>query len=671
MKKYLLLPFLLVICGISSFAQHKGQEEVLMTIGNENVTKPEFLRVYQKYSTGEALPFDQKSIEDYLSLYTIFKLKVKDALDKKIDTLPAIKNELAGYREQLAAPYLTDEATMKRLVKEAYEESKYDIRLSHIIFNIDPKGNVSDTLEAYKKAQEAHNRLKKGENFEKVASEMSDDYTQKNSSQAFFIGETREDLGYRTPFSIPYELEKAAYQMKVGEFSKPIRTNLGYQIILLTDKQPVLGQITCAHILFFAQEDASDSIKESAYENIQAIYKDITSGKITFEEAARTLSEDKFSAKKDGLLDVFTVTRMYPEFIKNLYPLRSGDISKPFQTRFGWHIVKLINKTGIQTFENSETELENKIKKDIVRNKIVINAFIDSVKHYYHFKEIPHPVNTFMPTVDESLLYGQWKYVSGTQASHPLFFIGKDTLTFDHFATYLQKTQIERKDATNTLAGYLQEYYTTFVNNYCYQYANKNLENRYPNFQELMQEYHDGVLLFEATNQEVWQRSVKDTAGLNAFFATIIPCYQWDVRAQASSFSFDPNKVKLTTMEALLKKAAKKQWDKTKLISEVKKKFKKGEVFTSTDYYEKNTDTMIDQTEWTVGNFKTFNISPTEITMVYIYKVLPPTCKTLEETKGLVISEYQNYLEAAWVRSLKSKYHVTVNENVLNSIIKK
>ncbi|MEI8049804.1 MAG: peptidylprolyl isomerase, partial [Bacteroidota bacterium] len=249
---------MLTIAALILFSQvwSQNSDQVLMNVAGENVTKSEFLGVYQKNNTkGEVI--DQKSLDEYLDLFINFKLKVKEAEVLGLDTVKSFRDELGGYRKQLAQPYLIDEDANKALLDEAFARKGEDIRASHILIRVDKNAKPADTLAAYNKVMKIRKRLLKGEDFGKLAIEFSDDESAKDRTQE---GRTMKgnkgDLGYFTVFDMVYPFETGAYSTKTGDVSQPVRSEFGYHLIKFTDRKPAMGKVQIAHILFLYPKDA-------------------------------------------------------------------------------------------------------------------------------------------------------------------------------------------------------------------------------------------------------------------------------------------------------------------------------------------------------------------------------------------------------------------------------
>ena len=312
---------LLTLSVLLTFTQVNAQE-ALITIGDEQVSPAEFKRVYLKNNSGEMV--EKSSVDEYLELYINFKLKVMEAEALGLDTNEVFVEELAGYRKQLAQPYLTADGMIEELKQEAYKRLQEEVKVSHIMIKSSPTDAPEDTLEAYKKILKVKKRLDRGEPFETMAMQYSEDPSVKNN---------KGDLGYFTAFAMVYPFESAAYETKVGEVSEVVKTRFGYHLLKVNDRRPNSGEWTVAHILISTDPEIS---KVSDPEGkIKEIYQEIQDG-TPFETMAGKFSDDTRSAKNGGVLPIFGVGKMMPEFEAAAFALeKDGDISEPFQTRLG------------------------------------------------------------------------------------------------------------------------------------------------------------------------------------------------------------------------------------------------------------------------------------------------------------------------------------------------
>lgn len=646
-----------ILFSSSSLAQNK---KVLLSIGDENITVGEFYNVYEK-SNSQGDVIDKKSMEEYLNLYINFKLKVKEALDLRMDTNSAFISELDGYREQLAKPYFVDESINEDLFAEAWDRKQKDVRASHILIKIDENASPEDTLIAYNKVMDFRNRIMNGENFGDLAVEMSEDPSARDreaTGRRPFMRGNRGDLGYFSVFDMVYPFESGAYNSEVGDVTLPIRTQFGYHLIKLDDKKNAMGQAQVAHIYFMIPPNATAADSARVEKKANKVYQEILDGK-PYIDAVSEYSEDKGSAKAGGLLPWFGVNRMVPEFIEIVYQLNdSGDIAKPLLTAYGWHIVQLKGKKPIKPYDEIKDELKKKVLKDSRAEKSK-DIIVEKIKKDFKFKEYSKAKNSFYTVVDSSILIGKWEISNADGLEKTLFKIGNKKYTQKDFADYLFANQ---KNQTRVAVDiYVNKEYDKFVNEKCLDYFDSNLEKTYPEFDLLMKEYRDGILLFELTDEKVWSKAIKDTTGLKEFYNKNKNNYMWDERLDASVYTVrDPeilDDVQAKVFEGVSDYEILLLYNNDSItnVAVESEKFLKGE------------NKIIDSIEWEVGNSKDI-INGEETSFVLVREVLPPQIKEMNEARGLIIADYQNYLEAEWIKLLKEKYNVKINKKVLSTL---
>lgn len=632
----------------TTIAQEK-KAPILMTIAGEDITRSEFEKVYKKNNVKDAA-FDKKTLEDYLDLYINYKLKVKEAEELKLDTSNNFKTELAGYRKQLAQPYLVDKDVSEKLIREAYDRLTKDVRASHVLIKVAPDALPKDTLIAFTKAIKTRDRIVKNGDFAAIAKEVSEDPSAK---------ENGGDLGYFTAMQMVYPFESAAFNTKAGGVSMPVRTRFGYHIIKVADIRDAQGEIHVAHIMIKTPPGMSAADSTKAKNKIDEISKELKSGK-RFEDLAQQFSDDPGSAKNGGALPFFGTGRMVPEFEKEAFSLKNnGDISEPIRTAYGWHIIKRLEKKEVGKFEDLQADLKTKISKDS-RSELSRTSFINRVKKEYNFKEDKKALNEFYGVIDSSLIKGNWTIDKAAKLNKTLFNLLEQKYSQKDFAKYVADHQASRK---NTSAqAMVKTLYEQYVNESCIAFEEARLDIKYPEFKSLMQEYRDGILLFELTDRKVWSKAIKDSVGLKAFYEEHKNNYMWNERLEAAIYSCANAEV-AKQVRALLKK---KKNTNDKILNEVNKTsplnltIKEGK-FSVTD------NEIIDGIKWEKGITDNMEKGKTVVFVVVTNK-LAPQPKTLEESKGLVTADYQAQLEKAWIDSLKKKFTVVVNNDVLSTV---
>ncbi len=652
------LTLLIGIFALSAFSQ--SNDPVLLQVANEKVTKNEFIKVFEKNNTQGEKP-DNKAIEEYLDLFINFRLKVTEAKNLGMDTVKSFRDELAGYRKQLAQPYLADNLMNDRLVQEAYDRKKYDVRASHILVRVDKMAAAADTLSAWNKIMQIRKRIIKGEDFGKVAADASEDPSAKDrDANGQKVKGNQGDLGFFTAFDMVYPFESAAYNSKINEVTMPVRTDFGYHLIKVTDKIPALGKVQLAHIMlvFPVKGTLDDSLKVADSANLA--YKFLKSGS-DFGDIAKKFSDDASTSGKGGVLPWFGVNRLLPEFTINVQKLKQkGDYSEPFQTSYGWHIIKLVDRKPIGSFDEEKDEISKRIPRSD-RNMEIQNSFIVKTKANYGFTENSAALTELTKTVTDSIFTASWKVEQAAGLDKNLFTIGTKTYTQADFARHLATTQ--RNGQKSDIAAYVQQQYNIFVNEAIVKYADSQLESEKPDFKALISEYHDGILLFDLTDKKVWSKAVKDTVGLQQYYEANKNTYMWETRLDASIITIkDPSIIK--ALKKQLKKGvpddqilAKYNHDTIQKVTIERKKFLKGE------------NMNLQNVEWKPGISEMMPLADNENVIVVVHAVVPPEPKLLSEIRGAMTADYQNYLEKEWISELRAKYKVEVNREVFDTLL--
>ncbi len=631
----------------TTFAQ-TNKDAVLMTVGNSKVTVAEFENVYHKNNTKEV---DQKSLGDYVELFVNFKLKVKEAEDMGLDTAKAFRDELAGYRKQLAQPYLTDKDVNEKLLQETYARMQEDINASHILVKVSPNALPKDTLEAYNKIMEYRKRAVKGEDFAALARESA----AKGDPSA---KENGGNLGYFSALALVYPFETVAYNTKVGEISAPVRTSYGYHIMKIHDRRKAQGEVLVAHIMIKTTPNMNAEDSLNAYTKATELFNKLKAGS-KFEELAQQFSDDKTSAKKGGELPWFGTGKMPAEFEKACFDIKNkGDYTQPMRTKYGWHIIKLIDKRGLPSFDEMKNELKGKVTKDS-RSQVGRTSLIAKAKIEYKFKENLKMRDEFYKAMDSSIFEGKWEPTKAAKLNKPLFSIGEKNYTQSNFTEYLNSHQSKR--AKTDFKMLVDQMYKQYVEETVVAYEESQLDRKYPEFKALMQEYRDGILLFELTDQKVWSKAVKDTIGSKEFYDKNKVNYMWDERADATVYTCNDEKVAKQVRALMKKKKTEKE-----ILTEVNKSSQLN-LQTESKWFTKGENEYVDK-NWTPATSADIKCADKKVVIVVVNKLLKPEPKSYNDARGMVTADYQNYLEKNWIESLKQKYPVSIDKNVLSTV---
>jgi peptidyl-prolyl cis-trans isomerase SurA len=630
------------------------EDPIMLIVGGDAVTRAEFESIYRKNNSKDTAS-SRKALEEYLQLFINFKLKVKAAKVAGKDTAKAFQTELKGYRRQLAQPYLTDKNVNDKLIQEAYDRSKKDIKASHILISLPSEPLPKDTLAAYTKAMKIRERLIKGEDFALLSRQNSEDPSAKQNDG---------DLGYFTSMMMVYPFESAAYLTPIGEISAPVRTKFGYHILKVTNVRDAQGQVHVAHIMVKNPENAKDSIIAENKKKIDEINSKIKKGD-DFGQLASQFSDDRSSGKNGGQLPWFGTGKMVPEFEKVAFELKNdNEVSEPFRTPYGWHIVKRLERKGVQSFDEVKAELKSKISKDS-RSQLSSDAVIARVKKENGFTEDFKALDEFILKVDTSFLSGRWKSDGVKTMLKPLFVLGKEASTQYDFAEFLVQNQ-SRQTKDNNLEALVRKSYDYFKNEKVKAYEDVRLEQKYPEFRMLMQEYRDGIMLFEITDENVWSKALKDTIGLEEFHKQNLANYMWGNRVEAVVYKSKDVKIAKATRK-LVAKRAKKGTSIDAIRAEVNESSQLN-LQTEKGSFSKGDNETVDGVNWVLGISDDKVNADGSVTFVEITKILEPNPKTLQEARGLITADYQTYLEQKWIKELQSKYPVEVKRDIFESI---
>ncbi|WOC39909.1 peptidylprolyl isomerase [Polaribacter sp. HL-MS24] len=486
MKKIIVVSMLLM----HTFVFSQTKSKTLVTINDEKISVADFKQVYEKNLNvieSEA----SKDIANNLDLFINFKLKVKEAYAIKLDTLPSYKKEIEMYRNQLSAPYLQDKSLIEKLLSDAYYRTKNEIKAKHILIRSAMDASPADTLAAYQKIVEIRNRIMAGEDFETVAEETSEDESARDNLQRKYRG-NRGNLGYFSAFRMVYPFENTAYNTKIGEISMPFKTRFGYHIVKVDSIRPSKGEVEVAHILVTDTTQVGKAKIEEAYAKLNA--------NESFESLAKEYSNDTSSKGNGGRLNKFGSGRMVPPFDKAAFSLkREGEFSAPFRTRFGWHIIQLIKKHPVKSFEEMKAELTTRLKNSGTM-KLSDEAVLNKLKNTYQIE-----VNESSKAIFKRK---EIRSIPKDSLQNILLQINEKKFTQEDFVTSIQNKK-------NTPINVLFEAYK---DQEILRYFKENLVHTQPEYANTLKEYEDGLLLFELMKEKVWEKSTKDTLGLKEFF---------------------------------------------------------------------------------------------------------------------------------------------------------
>lgn len=625
----------------------------VFTYGTDTVFKSEFERLLSKNRNTKEAP-TEANVREYLELYENFKMKVREARLMQLDTFSTFKNELAGYRKQLANPYLTDKKATEGLIKEAYNHMLTEINASHILINCNENAKPADTLAAYNKALDLRKRILKGENFDTLASQKSDD-----PSALYNFGK----LGWFSAFDMIYPFEKMAYTTPKGQVSMPFRTRYGYHILKVNDTRASKGEVKVQHIMRNTGENASPETVAEQKAIMDSAYQLAQNGLISFDELVLKYSQDEGSKPNKGAMNWISSSSRFPEEFKEAaFALKKvGDVSPVFTTKYGFHLIRLMETRPVAAFKDVEESLKTKVARDS-RAESSKASVVARIKRENNFKENKANVAAFATICDSAMFMDGYVVDEKKFNGKTLFSIGKQTYTDKDIANYIEYTH-DIYEPGQSVFMLVNNVYNRFVDEKVLAYEEAQLETKYEDFRNLMQEYHDGILLFDLTDKMVWNKAVIDTVGLEKFHEENKNKYMWKDRVKVLTYN---------CLDEKTKKAAMKMAAEGKTQEEIKAKLAKkitGAIVVTEQKAEKGENPTTDKLYDKKGVIDIPNEN-NQYKFYYVVGIVGPEPKTLKEAKGIATSDYQNYLEKEWIKTLRAKYPVTVNEDTVKSLFK-
>ncbi|NNK87768.1 MAG: peptidylprolyl isomerase [Flavobacteriaceae bacterium] len=618
----------------------KSTDNELFTVNGTSIMVSDFLRVYNK-NLDLVKDESQKDIDAYLDLYINYVVKLKEAHALGYHDKPEYKREFSTYKKQLARNYLTDKKVTEALVQEAYERISYDVNASHILVRL-PE-TETDTAMVYNQLLAFRERFL-NEPFEDIRKDAH------NGSTVFV-----EDLGYFSGFKMVYDFENVAYNTPLGEVSRPFRTQFGYHVLKVNDKRKSRGEVTVGHI-FLSKED-QDSLGNPE-QRIKKIYKMLQQGN-TFEDLAKQFSEDKSSSNQGGKLSPIKSGQLRSvEFENRAFSIEEiGEITEPFETEFGWHIAKLYKKAPIAPYEELRSQLETRVKRDS-RSAVINESFINSLKTRYGVDE-DIELSYFESILNDAYFKREWTVPSDISKDRLLLKINDTALTYFDFASYLEKTQ-KRIVQKQSYEGVVKSQFDAFLNEKLLAYHEDNLADVNEEYARVLDEYRDGLLLFDLMEDKIWNAVKEDTLGLQAYFNKNKSKYMWPDRYKLILAS-------APEMESL--KACRAAMRSGDNLDQLKSGFgsKTNDIIISSRMFDRGTEKLPPNFDYSPGTSEIFEHNGA-FHVVRIEEFLKAGAKTFDEAKGSVISDYQQFKEEEWIRELREKYPVTINKRSLEKI---
>jgi peptidyl-prolyl cis-trans isomerase SurA len=643
-----LLIISLFLFPVLTEAQVDGK--ILLSVDGKPVQAGEFIRMYKK----SAEPGKKPDVDEYLQQFITFKLKVADAINEGYDTTDTFKSELAGYRNQLAQNYLTDTRIKEKLLQSAYQRSLTEVNAWHVLIGLSPDASADDTLKAWKKAIDIRERIVRGEPFDHVARSSSDDKSALSNGG---------NLGYFTVFQMITPFEDAAWSLKTGVISQPVRTAFGYHIIKVADRRPSKGRIRVAHIMKNAPPGISAEDAARAREEINAIYKKLQAG-ASFSELAAGSSDHKESAVKGGELDWFGTGEMISDFSEAAFSIAdTGKFTEPVRTLYGWHIIKLLERRLPRNFEEARSFLESRINQSYL-NSISKRSYVENLRKEYKYRINRDVFNWFVLNTDTLIIQGLRKYDRNTLPGDNIYTFADQALPAGDFAGFIEKRGFMISTRDSVL--FLNQSLETRSADHLISYENTMLEKKNPEFRYLMNEFHDGILLFGISDRKVWNRVTEDSAGLRNYYEEHKHQFLTNPGIEAKVYT-----LRIPDGDDQLAAAWKKYSGKRNSENRMMKKFnrKNDSVLVIThEQWLRGDEPLIDSLDWDQkSHILRMDGYPS---VLQITGTIEPQPMEYELVQGEMMAGYQDLIDRQWTEQLKQKYTVKIDNSVLGEVKK-
>lgn len=639
MKKLIMSVALITATLFSASA--KNNDPVLMTINGKDVHLSEFQYLYNKNNSQQ---MQQQTLDEYVDMFVTYKLKVADAEAAGIDTTMSFVREFNGYRNELARPYLTDKSVRDSLLNVAYNHMCEDVDVSHIMMtltnNIEIDNKTVATLDSIRTA------IINGASFEDAAVKYSIDRTaQYNKGR----------MGFISAGKFPYAWEDAAYNTPIGEISPVLQSPFGFHIVKVHGRRPNQGKALVQHILKLTRGNSpEEAAKQKA--RIDSIYQLVANG-ADFSDIAMRESQDPGSAKEGGKLRWFGAGEMVKPFEEASFALAVGEISKPVETSYGYHIIKKLDSKGIPSFEEAKSDLEKAIEND-ERNNMGEIKKLNDIKKQYNAHIITSSFKQIKKALEENGGYDSTFIKKYANSKLPIIKIGKKTIPF---STVIAQMPVVVNVAPEHGATYINNTAQSVLDKEAIIYETEQLDKKYPEFHNLLNEYRDGMLLFEISNRNVWDKAAKDKDGLEKYFQKNKYKYTWDGPKYKGVVIFATNDSICTEINNFLKanpvsndsvaKVLRQQFGRNIKVERVIAAKGENAII---DYIAFAGEKPQTSGKWVA--FTTYNGR----------KISMP--EEASDVRGHVTSDYQAELEKEWVKSLREKYPVKINKKVLNKV---
>ncbi|PXV68002.1 peptidyl-prolyl cis-trans isomerase SurA [Dysgonomonas alginatilytica] len=637
-------------------AYGQSADPVLMRINGEQVTLSDFQYAYNK--TGNSNSTKDQTVDQFLESFINFKLKIEEAKYLQLNQEASFKEEYSRYLDQTEKLYTTDTVSDHIIARKIYDRLGENIQISQLFIAF-PKGDIlpKDTLEAYNKIVSIRESTANGgsNKFEDLVLEFSNDSVSRNSSIPGY-------LGWKTALMLRKDIEEAMYATAINSISQPIRTNEGYYLIKVFNKRKDPGQINLAHIFLpYPYADSDINQKDSVRSLAQEIYTKLTMG-ASFAQAVSIYSADEQTSPRGGVLGWFGVGNPLPTvFESTLYSLNIGEVSPPMEMDYGFHIFKILDKVYQLPWEDMKGEILKAITQSD-RNELIKNLQRERLSQNY-----PYTLN--------SLVYNQLESIANTYHVTDSVYFEKVAYLDNQVLLSIEKQNYKVLDFIDFLVENPQTNFNLStdilshkVNDFILEKQQEvqklTLAEKHPEFRHLIQEYYEGILLFNVMNQQVWEKAQNDTQMLQQLFDKDPLKYKWESPKYKGYVIHAKDKTTIIKAKELIKEYGNSP-DLAQILSKNLNTNTAPSVHIEKGLWGKGENGFIDRSVFKTKNDREIIGYPEFI----IEGKLISAPETLDDARGQVIADYQSIIETEWIKNLRNKYKVEINRDVLQSMV--
>ena len=633
MRRLSVITFLLMfLATFSVWSQNK--KNTFLYINKEPIETEEFVRLYKK-NLDVIADEEQKDLDNYLELFISYKLRLAEARELGLDKEDGYLEEVSAYRKELALNYLEESKITETILEELYQRSKKEVHASHILINLPAYSYGKDTIKAYEKIKGIRERALSGEDFNQLAVNHSDEPG---------VEKSKGDLGYFGTMQMVMPFEDAAYTTPIGEISPIIRTNFGYHILKVHGERPAENELRAAHIMIMKSKDSLAGDKR-----IQEAYEALQKGK-SFADVAKEYSQDEATKNKGGELNPFGRKDIRLQvFTDTAYSLQEGEYSKPFESDIGWHIVMLIERLPHPTKDEQMEKIKDFLRAGRGKN------YYDQRKHNKLLTILDYELlittyaDDLLLDIDRNYLMTKVEPIAlSDEKNKKLFTLDKQTYRYNDFLKYLSD-RVQRATKGMRTRQILEKAFESYRDEQAIESYINRLYEENKEFATTIDEYSNGILLFELMQSEVWQKATNDTLAHKTYYHKNEKEFDLPERWQVAIYTTkDENKAK-AIHEKIKSNVGEEEIGNEFNVTPVI------EVWSKDSKDDKIARFKTDQTIALFQEGETYQV-------VKLQKHLPYERREFTAARVDVVQAYNKVFEEQWLNNLREKHEVKLNK---------